>query len=396
MNKQHRELSRFLATLPVQAELETETHRKHPRVILKHQGHQRIVTFARSPGDYRSMRNVEGDIKRTVRQLLELPIPNLPPQEKPVTANNVHLHSTPHVSEDKSAKPTPKDDPYYNEAKAWVARLQKAFHKSEQPVASIEIITPNIAGYLLDNNPDNRNIVQSRVKDFQSDIAGGRWVMNGESIIIANTGELNDGQHRLWAIVESGLPITTLVVYGVPREARTTTDMGTARTIRDVLTMEQVPNALQAGAIAGYLFRMENGIGLDARGKGAVGVTKQVILAHFKEHVDEVQWGLTVANLGSKAAAKMTGSLSLVAFTSIIFARVAGRAAVELFWTEFRSGAGLTEHSPILYARNRLSTDKHLSFSARAEVLCKTWNLWREGKDAGAYMKTTGSLPELK
>ena len=43
----------------------------------------------------------------------------------------------------------------------------------------------------------------------------GEWKLNGKSICFDWNGRLLNGQHRLSAVVRSGVPLTTLVVRGL-------------------------------------------------------------------------------------------------------------------------------------------------------------------------------------
>jgi hypothetical protein len=88
-----------------------------------------------------------------------------------------------------------------------------------------------------------------------------RWFFTGEPVIF-DSGEpgaeiLQDGWHRLTAIVNSGKGQWIVVVRGVPREAFHFIDHGKGRVFRDTLHVEGVPHAqFLASAcsyIAGYL-----------------------------------------------------------------------------------------------------------------------------------------------
>ena len=102
--------------------------------------------------------------------------------------------------------------------------------------AMFEKITPEkAADYLEKNTKRNRKVANRRVHLFARDMASGRWVSNGEPIIFDKSGELIDGQHRLLAIIEAGIPVKMLVVRGVPKKAFETIDQGSSRTLAVVL-----------------------------------------------------------------------------------------------------------------------------------------------------------------
>lgn len=118
-------------------------------------------------------------------------------------------------------------------------------------------LTPGLAAVLLERNPDNRNIRQTKVFQYEADMRSGRWAFNGEPIIISREGLINDGQHRLRALVEANTTMPMLFVFGVDREARLTVDQGAGRTAGDFLGMEGVENAAAAAGIARLVIAIE-------------------------------------------------------------------------------------------------------------------------------------------
>ena len=88
------------------------------------------------------------------------------------------------------------------------------------PLPKYETITPNIAGvYLSKNTSKNYRHSTSRVSRYANDMKRGAWDLNGENIKFDINGELIDGQHRLRAIVESGMTVVIAVQRGVSVEA---------------------------------------------------------------------------------------------------------------------------------------------------------------------------------
>lgn len=131
------------------------------------------------------------------------------------------------------------------------------------PTSQIErvVVTPVMAGELLEHNRLNRPIRDLHVQRIAAQIATGKWKFNGDTIKIADTGDVLDGQHRLWAIIEAKTPVETVIIRGIDREAFATID--TIRSVRsgaDVLALSGVSryrniisSALQ------WLLRWQNG-----------------------------------------------------------------------------------------------------------------------------------------
>jgi len=84
---------------------------------------------------------------------------------------------------------------------------------------SYELITPEIAANLLETNSENRKISKGTVEAYMQDMLAGNWDESvGVAISIDEDGVLRDGQHRLTAIVKSGVSIWTWVCRNVSRD----------------------------------------------------------------------------------------------------------------------------------------------------------------------------------
>ena len=81
---------------------------------------------------------------------------------------------------------------------------------------SYEFITPEIAQALLETNTENRKLSRGTVQAYSQDILAGNWDENvGVAISIDENGILRDGQHRLSAIVQTGIGIHTWICRNV-------------------------------------------------------------------------------------------------------------------------------------------------------------------------------------
>lgn len=85
-------------------------------------------------------------------------------------------------------------------------------------------ITPEKAMELLEMNKANRPLNDRHVRRIADQIRSGKWKYNGDTIKVSDTGDVLDGQHRLWACITSEKPITTIIVYGIHADAFATVD----------------------------------------------------------------------------------------------------------------------------------------------------------------------------
>lgn len=93
----------------------------------------------------------------------------------------------------------------------------------------VETITPEQAIELLKSNTSNRVMSKSAVRKYAALMKKGEWYLSHQAIAFADTEDgsevLVDGQHRLAAVVQAGIPITFTVI----RRAIQTPYIDTAR-----------------------------------------------------------------------------------------------------------------------------------------------------------------------
>jgi hypothetical protein len=153
--------------------------------------------------------------------------------------------------------------------------------------AQIETITPDMAKAYLANNNNNRNITKTHIAFLKSEILSGNYKMNGQSIVLGSTGRLLDGQHRLTAVVETGIPIQSIVVHNVDEATFVTMDTGKARGGCDALDIYGATNSKHmASAIRKVLQKFSNTHNyLDGvRHK----ISNPEFVKYYKQHTDEL------------------------------------------------------------------------------------------------------------
>lgn len=105
------------------------------------------------------------------------------------------------------------------------------------------LVTAEMAESILRTNTRNRLPRPSLVEFLAREMIYGRFLYNGESIIISKTNVLLDGQHRLMAIVSSGIACYLNIERGIDDEVMHTIDTGSARVAADVFEMNGIPNS---------------------------------------------------------------------------------------------------------------------------------------------------------
>jgi hypothetical protein len=104
---------------------------------------------------------------------------------------------------------------------------------------SIELISPKIATDWLRRNVSNRSQRPGTVKRYAITMANGKWMLTPEGICFDVSGRLLNGQHRLAAIVQSGVEVEAVVFRGVNSDVFCAFDRGLNRSHADALSIDR-------------------------------------------------------------------------------------------------------------------------------------------------------------
>lgn len=296
------------------------------------------------------------------------------------------------LSEAVARKPEPADFKGFSDFHKTGMWLDGEIAKAKKGVTTqIVDLTPALAEVLLARNPNNRKISQPLVESYSRDMEHGKWLFNGEPVIVAHDGSLNDGQHRCAAVVDSGVTITTALIVGVGRDTRTTLDQGRTRTVGDYLAMQGNINTNHLGTAASMIWQHRT------RGVMATGAagrpTKSEVLALIEEFPSIRESVQTVQRKGADAY----GGRSMLAFCHWTFWHEADRPSADAFIDKLVGGADLLARDPILYTRNRLIAERgRLRGNDKAELIFRTWNAWRRRETPRVLPVLGGVLPVVE
>jgi hypothetical protein len=242
-------------------------------------------------------------------------------------------------------------------------------------------VTPEFAKSILEMNyENNRHIDPFRVLKYVDEMKKGMWEDNGETIKIDEKDRLIDGQHRLRAVVESGVPIAATLVWGLPTKVFRTIDRGKSRSISDCLKFEHEANVQCLAAVLSLLWRWLNRAGgvPTVRRVGLTPVRAREILDRYPEIRESVQ----MAYQKRHALAGICTS-SVAAFAHHLF-RKTDNARANQFIAHLVTGASLEEQHPLLVAREQMRRMKARQVSyADYEylgILILAWNAFKRGR----------------
>lgn len=212
-------------------------------------------------------------------------------------------------------------------------------------------IGPDLAEIILaEFNNENRPFSEINIKALTKEMVGGKWYFNGESMTFNNEGNMSDGQHRLKAIIRSGMTFPFFVVCGINRNAFPTINNGRTRTGSDVLGIGGVPSTTHSSSICKFIYGFKNEKYSANRNSNRT-LSNTEVLDYYnslpKVH-ESVNFGI---NYAKKANGLLTSTL--VGGFHYLLSEV-DPAKAEDFMIKVCTGVDLSSDSPITLLRNKL------------------------------------------
>lgn len=247
-----------------------------------------------------------------------------------------------------------------------------------QVAAEIVTVTPQLAEQWLSGNTVNRKIRIAKVNDYASDMLAGRWTISEAAICFAPDGKLLNGQHRLTAVVASGVAVPMLVMRNVPLAAMGNMDSGVKRSAADQLGFDGEKNAAAlASAVRLAILYTDGRIYKDRKIQGTTNGELREFVADNPDLRDSVAF--IYAHAGT---VDLTPTAKIVAHW--IFARTTTSDEANLFFELLASRTDLPAGSPILALDSRLREIRksrvRLTHREELYLLVKAWNYWRLGR----------------
>lgn len=113
---------------------------------------------------------------------------------------------------------------------------------SVQPNAVIETVDQAAAIRWLEKNYAHQRTIRNRdVARYATMMREGRWKLTHQGIAFSDTGKLLDGQHRLWAIIEAGVPVKLMVTRGLSEDSFVALDQNRVRSFSDLAADDLFP-----------------------------------------------------------------------------------------------------------------------------------------------------------
>lgn len=245
----------------------------------------------------------------------------------------------------------------------------------------VRLITPQDASILLASNTGNRKLNSSHVCFFEEQLKRGEMQLTHQGIAISASGRLLDGQHRLTAIVKTGISATMLVTTGLPDKTFSVLDTGYARTAADVLSIGGAKHvSTTAAAIRLFLFYKHIPgnvwVGRVAKSKA----TTSAIKAEYERDQEGWSWASRVAGANNLKKIVIPGTAACLLYLAT---KESGytREYASAFISSLSVGDNLSAGNPILAYRNKtLASDPGFFPQSRLADYIKLFNACATGQ----------------
>lgn len=251
---------------------------------------------------------------------------------------------------------------------------------SEMHLPVVEI-TPELAKEWLTKNLRNRKMRKYKVDNYAAAMKAGEWRGTRDPIEFAEDGELLNGQHRLQAVVDSGVTILNPVRFNVPRSELPIMDTGLSRQASDVLSLDGHKNATQLAAAAKAYYLWKTSPSMSMLRAGSKKINNELV-KHIVEQHPELQGSVEYAKHVGKGFTLLPPSAVATIHYEIV--REYGRSQADEFFLKLAEGYDLHQGSPILALRNVLQKAT-TSLSRPSTELRMAWtihafNKWIRGE----------------
>lgn len=231
--------------------------------------------------------------------------------------------------------------------------------------------TPEVAHAFLKNRlvQKQRTIRPQHLESLIDDARRGRFKLNGQTVIIDSDGNLMDGQHRLEAVVRSGVGFWSVVVRGINPAYFCTIDSVTRRSAGDTLKSLGYSNTNSLGAAVALLWRYEGEHMLQNR------VISQAMVAEVIGRHPE----LSASVNATQRLRKISPSRAVPGFCHYVFSRI-NPELTDAFFKKLLTGENLSKGDPALALRDKLRNSVGIEPRDLVAYFFKALNAARHGQ----------------
>lgn len=261
--------------------------------------------------------------------------------------------------------------------------MSKKHRRSNIQRSEVIRYTPELAKEILERNELNRYISWPTVRRYANIMKRQGWRSdNGEAIKIDREGNLRDGQHRLLAVIEAGVPVHILTTFNVATDCFDTIDCGKPRRACDIVSLLKVPNYTTVAGALTLCYREERG-DLTSSFLPENDLIEELLQRHAKV-VDSVATIIEIR--GEARGLRGLFPQSVAGYLHYRFSEKAPDAATR-FFEQLYTGEDLKKTDPVYRLREKFVADMasttKLPRITKMAYAIKAWNATRKGAKIG-------------
>ena len=248
------------------------------------------------------------------------------------------------------------------------------------PVPELMTITPELAKQLLSlNTTANRAVRKAKVDSYAKDMLSGLWRLTHQGIAFDWHGNLVDGQHRLHAIMKSGVTLQFYAYKGLNPDHFAVLDTGAARSAGDTLKKMSFSYPGTVAAAARLVLRYGKSQFHEGASSKSSSISNSQIEVFCKKHCEVIGEASQMANSAYHkfCGLRKSGTAAFLMLANEVNTETHEHAYA--FIEMVASGANLQKGSVALAFRNYLSINNIRTHNLNSTdfslaVLIKAWN----------------------
>lgn len=233
---------------------------------------------------------------------------------------------------------------------------------------------------LLERNVDNyRDLKPSAKKFYVNEMKEGNWMFNGDTIRFDTKGHLLDGQHRLEAIKESGIPQEFIVVEDLDPECSKTIDIGFKKSVEDYLNHFEKMYKKGAAAVVKQAISLSRGNITVGNSQVSQRISNTLIIDTYKKDdkhfLEANSFGKEISNISKKV---LKPSIVGAIYYHLVYTLRYDIGKVRLFFAKL-SAYSTTENSIFTTTYERLGELDGRSRCSVIPIIIRCWNSFAKG-----------------
>lgn len=216
------------------------------------------------------------------------------------------------------------------------------------------LVTPQMAAEMLRRNPRNRCIRRSNVRFLSTELKEGRWKHTHQGLAVGKCGTLLDGQHRLTAIVETGIPALMNVSFDCDAATFAVIDTGAIRGSSDVLRINGVTSCETSIAATVKLYWLYHNKPSFTWTGEASRLSSAVVLEEYRRDPEGFSWAVKLSHRAKYEFKALKLASATATFAYLAVEHGFDRQEIEAFVMSVATGANLEQGDPRYAIRKQL------------------------------------------